>query len=120
MEDIKTIVSTIDKHKHRKVTNERSTHSPSISHKNNLPKKISQPRTPQQIKSSSNNSNDGGDQNYSKGRLDKSHKLQVKIKRQGTLHEEENIIPEGEIELQYMDLDINIEDIESKDDEHRL
>jgi len=102
------------------MTNERSTHSSSVSQKIGLPKKISQPMSPQQKNYSTNNSNDGCDRNPPKGRLYKSHKLQVKRKRQGTLHEEENIIPEGEIKFQYMDLDINIEDIEFEDDEQRL
>jgi hypothetical protein len=79
--DIETIVSTVDKHKQRgQVANERSTHSPSISHKNNLPKQISQPMTPQKKKSSTNNSDDGGDQNPSRGNLETSNKLQVKRK----------------------------------------
>jgi hypothetical protein len=40
--DIETIVSTTNKHKQRgKVTNERSTHPPSVYKKSVLPKKIS-------------------------------------------------------------------------------
>ena len=74
----------------------------------------------QQNKSSTNNFDDGGDQNHPRGILNKSHKLQVKIKRQFTQQEEENIIHKGEGMLQDMDLDINIEDIDFPDDEQRL
>jgi hypothetical protein len=52
--------------------------------------------------------------------LEKSHKLQVKRKRVNSQQEIEQHIPENEISLEDMDLDVDIENIHFPDDEQRL
>jgi hypothetical protein len=52
--------------------------------------------------------------------LEWSHKLQVKRKRQNSQQEVEQHVPENEIILEDMDLDMDIENIQFPDDEQRL
>jgi hypothetical protein len=52
--------------------------------------------------------------------LEKSHKLQVKIKRSNSLQENEEHIPKTEIPLEDMDLEVDIENIHFLDDEERV
>ena len=65
---------------------------------------------PEQNKSLTNNSDDGSDQNPHKGKLEQTHKLQER-KRQSTQQEVEKLVPEDEVVLQDMDLDVDIENI---------
>jgi hypothetical protein len=79
---IETIVSTTNRYKQKgKVLNKKGSQPPIVSQKNGPPKNNFQSETSQQKKSSTNKSGDGGDKNTPRGRLEKPHKLQVKIKR---------------------------------------
>jgi hypothetical protein len=119
--DIETIISTTDQYKKKgKPSNEKNAQSPIISQKSTLSKNNSQSTTSQQKKSSMNNSDDGGDKNPPQGKLEKSHKLQVKRKRTNSQQEIEEHIPESEIHLEDMDLEVDIENIQFPDDEERV
>ena len=68
---------------------------------------MAQPR-----KTPSNNSGDDGESNYPQGSLENPHKLQVKRKRVNSQQEEEKQnVPEDDILLDNMDLDVDIENI---------
>jgi hypothetical protein len=68
------------------------------------------------------NSNDGGEKNPPKGNLERPHKLPVTRKRKRGINNEgeSEDIPKEEINLEYMELDVNIEDIEFMDEEHSV
>jgi hypothetical protein len=90
--------------------------------KRNLPKGRPQTAVQEKRESSMDNSNDEREQNPPKGNLERPHKLPVTSKRKrGTNKKGETEgIPEEEIILEDMDLDVNIEDIEFLDEEQRM
>jgi hypothetical protein len=67
-----------------------------------------------------NKSNDGGDQNPLKGKLEWSHKIRAKIKRQSTQQEVEKLVHKDEVFLEDVDMDVDIEIIEFPNDEQIL
>jgi hypothetical protein len=119
--DIETIVSTTKHYKQRgRSSGERNAQSPIVSHRSVLPKINSQSTTTQQRKSSNNNSGDDGEKNPPQGNLENPHKLKVKRKRTNSQQEgEEQNIPENNISLEDMDLDVDIENIWFPDEEER-
>ena len=117
MDSIETIVSMSDQYKEMgSVSIEKSAQSPIFSQRKGLHKRFFQSITPQQNNSSKNNSDDGDDKNPPQGKLEKSHKLHVKRKRNNSQQEFEEHIPKSEIPLEDMDLEVDIENIHFLDD----
>jgi hypothetical protein len=102
--------------------NKRSIWSPNTSQRSGPPKQKSQFATQEQRKYSKDNFDYGGDQNPPQESMERHHKLPVTIKRKIQINKERGNegAPEEEIVLEYMDLDVNIEDIEFLDEEQRI
>jgi hypothetical protein len=119
--DIDIVISATNQNEQRgRVVSEIITHSPNFSQRSDPPKKSFHSAAPDQKKYSTNNSKIGGDQNPLKRNLERSCKLQVKIKIQSTQQEVEKLIPKDEVFLEDMDLDVDIENIDFPDNEKRL
>jgi len=68
------------------------------------------------------NSDDGGEQNPPKGNIEIPQKVSVTSKRKRGINKEgesEDVLEE-EIVLEDMEVDVNIDDIEFPDEEHRI
>jgi hypothetical protein len=110
--DIETIVSTTKHYKKKgKHACEISAQSLVVYHKS-VPSKVNyQSVVSQQRKSSTNKSNDGGEKNPPRGKLENPQKLKVKRKINSSQQEDKEHTPGNEIPLEYTNLDVDIDNI---------
>jgi hypothetical protein len=122
VQDLETIISTNKAYKqHGKVISEKGSKSQSSSQKSGTPKQHTQNNFQDKQNSLINNSGGDNDPDHGEKNIESTHKLPVvKRKRYKNQEETEQCIPDDDVLLQNMDLDVDIENIEFPEDERRI